>query len=131
MSRAIVGASGSCATAALVSREAFAFAGTTVADTTVGALSVLVARANLIRGVDPSNIKRADAFRAIARKVGETQAPVVVTLANALQCALTVARAAIIAGALHNGNEGCQSKDESQHFFDSVNGYRLGERTIA
>jgi hypothetical protein len=63
---AVVGASGACTSLAFISREAFAFSGVTVADTAIGAFGILVTITLFVRSVNPGELKRTHALRAIA-----------------------------------------------------------------
>jgi hypothetical protein len=62
---AVVRARGTCTTLAFISREALALTGVAVADTAVGAFGILVTITLLVRSVNPGELKRAHALRAI------------------------------------------------------------------
>lgn len=103
VARAIVGASSSLASTTLIAGEALALTTVTVADTSVGALSVLVVGANLVGSINPSDIIRADSLRAVTRQVRQTQAPIVVTSANTSLTASSVAGTRVITTSLNGG----------------------------
>jgi len=107
VTRAVIGAGSSGAGTTLVAREALALTRVTVANTTVGALGILVARAKLVGGINPSDVERADTIRTIARKMRQTQTPVVVALANTLKGTFSVARAAVVTTGLNDGKKRC------------------------
>jgi hypothetical protein len=69
----------------------------TVTDTLTGALSVLVEITLNIRGINPSNLIRANALGAITRIVTHSDTVVIVTLAHIVEKTNTVAGARVIA----------------------------------
>jgi hypothetical protein len=115
VARAVVGAGGALAALALIAIEASALASLAVADTTAGALKVLVEVALTVGGVDPGDLEGADALRAVTGVVGEADAPVVVALAHVVGGAVTVARALVVAGSVNNANEGEDQSDREKH----------------
>jgi hypothetical protein len=78
MSRAVVGAGGALASFALISIEALALTGATVAHTTSSTLSILVATSVLIGSIDPSELERTDAVRAVTSIVSQTHSPIII-----------------------------------------------------
>jgi hypothetical protein len=65
MSRAIVGTgcAGTCLT--FISRKALALAGLTITDSTVGTFRIFVVVTELIRSVDPSELKGTNTLRTV------------------------------------------------------------------
>lgn len=112
---AVVGARGTLATLALVTLEALAFSGLTIADTLTGALSVLVVGTRISRGVYPGKLEGADTVGAITRVHGKTKAPVVVARAHVVIHAATVSGASIVTA---SGDRGHKAKrNDSLHHF--------------
>jgi hypothetical protein len=115
VARAIVGASSALASLALVAGKALAATSLSVAQTTAGTLSVLVALTILIRGVNPSNLERAHTVRAITAIVGQTKAPVIKAVTNTIQLASAVAGAGVVATSLSGSEERKQQSSSNKH----------------
>jgi len=69
MARAVIRAGSSGASTAFITREAFAFTRVAVADTTVRAFSILVAAADVVGSIYPSDIVGANTLRTVTRKM--------------------------------------------------------------
>jgi hypothetical protein len=117
---AIIGAGSSLASLAFVSLEALAFTGTTVADTLVGALGVLVEFTIPVRGVHPSELEGADTVRAITSVKIIAHTPVIVAEAESA-FADAVSAAAVVAGGGGIGREG--EGNSSSHHLGKVQKY--------
>lgn len=115
MSRALVGAGGAVASLALVALEALTQARAAVANTAAGALSVAVKLSSLVGRVNPSQLKRADAVRAISRLHGNAHTPVVIAVAHIVHCAQTMAAAAVVAISTDGGSKGHHSEYSFDH----------------
>jgi len=105
VARAIIGAGCARAGLAFVAIKALAFAGVTIADTTVSAFGVLMEKSLAVGRVNPGDFERANTLRAIARIVRKADTVVVVALADVVSQAGAMAAALIIASGLDVGNQ--------------------------
>ena len=113
---AIIGAGGTGTALTLVTIEALAFACSTIAKTSAGALSVLVELSLLVGGINPGKLERAHALRAITRVVGLAHTPVVVASTDIISITGSVARAVVITCSMDgNGQNGQQSQSYNLH----------------
>lgn len=120
MSGALVGAGGAVASLALVALEALTHARAAVANAAAGTLSVAVKLSGLIGGVDPSQLERANAVRAISRLHGNAHTPVVIAVADIVHGAEAVATATVVAIGADAGSEGHHSEHSFDHDFQII-----------
>jgi hypothetical protein len=113
---AVIGAGSSLAALAFISIEASALARGSVANAAASALKVLVEPALGVGGINPGDLERADALRAIARVVRQAHAPVIVAFANVVGGAVSVARALVVASSADRADEGNDQKNSVDHF---------------
>ena len=97
MATAIIGAGGTLARLALIAIEAAALTGGSVANTSASTLRILVERSKRIRSINPSKLKRADTIGTVSTVVIQTNTPVIVTGANLVNHAGSMATAVIVA----------------------------------
>jgi hypothetical protein len=115
MSRAIIRARGTGTSLALISREALALARLAVADATVRTLRILVVVTELIGSIHPSELKGADALRAIATQVTHANSPVVEATAHSVLPAGAVTRAGIITRGAKNPSHHSGQYSQQHH----------------
>jgi len=96
MSRAIIGGGSSLASLAFVTVKASTLTTVSVANTAASALSVLVEGSLVVRSINPSQLKRANTFRAITAVVAKTNSPIVITHANIVSHARSMSTAIVI-----------------------------------
>ena len=93
---AVIGAGSSLASLALITVKACALTSATVANTSAGTLCILVESTTSVRGINPSQFKRANSIGTISAFVRETNPPVVVALADLIGQTGTVTTAVIV-----------------------------------
>jgi len=116
VARAVIGAGGSLTSLAIISIEASALTSGAIADSSASALEVLVESSLSVGGVDPRDLERADALRAVTRVIRQAHSPVVVAFADVISAAISVARALVVTSSTDGANEGDDQKNSIDHF---------------
>eukprot|EP01034_Spumella_vulgaris_P036612 gene36612-45158_t len=93
---AVIWAGGSVASFAFISIEASAFSDISVADSTASTLSIFVESSLLIRSINPSQLERADTVGTISTIVGESNSPIIITLADIISHTGSVTTAIVV-----------------------------------
>jgi len=105
VTRAIIGASEASTGFAFIAVKAVAFSSGTITHTLSSAFRILVVASRFIRSINPSNFVGANTIGAITTVMGQTNAPVIITVADLISHAVTMATALIIATSVDSGNQ--------------------------
>lgn len=109
---AVIGTLGALTSLALVAVEALAVAAFSIADASVGALSVLVVQSQLGWLVDPSEVEGTDPLRAVARLTTKSYSVVVVAQTNTVLLTSSMSRTLVVTCVRVHRNE---QRYESDH----------------